>query len=965
MNGFAQIDLKGQVKDETGAMLPGVNVIVKGTSTGTVTDIEGKYSLKVEDKNAVIVFTSIGFSKIEMPVGDKVVIDVTMKEDRVGLDEVVVVGYGTLDKKELTSAVTHISSDELLATTNANPIMAIQGQVSGLSVANTSGSDPNASASVQMRGVSSTAGSNTPLYVIDGIPGGNIMNLNPEDIQSIDVLKDGAASAIYGTRAGNGVIVITTKKGKSGTSQATYTSTLSLDFIKDEPDTYSAEEFRQLIKDGKINASDLGGNDDWTKATRDDYGIVKTHAISLVGGTESFQYRASMDYKDADGIDLKSGREEYGARLAVTHKGHKGWYEINVTAAPRKVDYENSNGGAISKSYFINPTTPIKDAKGNYKFVSSGTNDYYNLVEKQLLEQSGGERNYLDWSTKIKVNPLKGLSSEISISQSFNDNYSHWFLPARYTNNVKNDIKGEASRKYQAWDQKNLEWVTNYSGVFGKHSFRAMGGYSQTLTTSSHIDMRNRDFTSDATTYHHMSNGQYQKEEGRTGFGSGKEDSKLVSYFGRVNYNFDGKYIFSASIRREGSSKFGENNKWGNFPAASIGWRLSEEPFMAPFKSIVNELKIRADYGVTGNQPYANYISITRLRSYSDFFFNGTKYPAWGVDGNPNPDLKWEEGENMNIGIDFGVLDNKISGSVNYYKRKQVDLISSGIPVDQLSHVSDSKTVNVGSIENSGLEIDLNIQAYKRGDFSYDLNLVASTNENIFLSFSNDLYQGQKYMKGASMPSNPGSPGPSQRIEEGKRLGNFFIYESAGIDKNGNMLIYNKDGKIIKAEFGTDEDKKVMGNGSPKFNLGMGHKFRYKEFDLTLQFRGAFGFQMMDVNEMYYGLPSSPEAENKLKTAFNENIQIKGDKYLTSYFLRDADYLKLAELTFGYNLDLKNEYVKSMRLYTTGKNLFTLTPFTGRDPERVNPNGLWPGHNGSKDYYPTTMQLILGVQIKF
>ena len=443
--------------------------------------------------------------------------------------------------------------------------------------------------------------------------------------------------------------------------------------------------------------------------------------------------------------------------------------------------------------------------------------------------------------------------------------------------------------------------------------------------------------------------------------GSYKNDSKLIAFFGRVSYDYQGKYLATASLRHEGSSKFGANHKWGNFPAASLGWRISQERFMSGASGWLNDLKLRADFGVTGNQNFDNYLSLNTMTSFGDYYYNGQYLTVWGSARNVNPDLRWEKGINWNIGLDFALLDNRLSGSLNYFNRTQKDLLGDyNVPIPP--YLFSTTFVNVGTMKNSGFEFDIHAEAVKMKDFSYTIDFSGSTMDNRFVSFSNSEYVGQKYYDVAGT-EDPFPFHYLQRIEEGKRLGTFYIWKFAGFNKTGDFIIYDKNGDYKLAADATDADRMEVGNGLPKFTASMTHTFRYKGFDLSLYFRGAFGFNIFNIHEFYYGVPD--EVGNVMKIAYTKNEQIKGNPVVCDYFLEKGDYVKLDMVNFGYTFDINRKYIQKARLYLTGRNLLTFTKFSGVDPASYNVNGLTPGATGSRNWYPATRQMIFGVQIDF
>ena len=954
-----QATYSGKVTDETGLVVPSVTILLKGQSNGTITDVNGQFTLMANEGD-VIVISFIGYKDQEITLGAQRVLEVQLVPDMENLDEVVVVGYGTLDKKEVTSAITHVSGDQFVPTASTNPIDAIQGQVSGLTISNTGGSDPNSGASIQLRGVTSMEAGSSPLIVIDGIPGGNLENINQNDIQSIDVLKDGAASAIYGTQGSNGVIIITTKTGRSGAMQTFYDGYAAFNLPTNQLEVLSAEEF---VKSGR--GTDYGYKTDWAKELIRDFSFTQSHTLAVSGGNESSNYRATVDYRDAQGLDLRSGREEYGARVALNHSGKNNRYKVSLNIAPRIIKKDNTNYDAFTKALQINPTYPVKDPENPYfyQYIPSGSDGAFNPVELLDLEHSGSEVKLLNWSGAFQLNITDDLNSRVSVSQNLNDNFDYWFVPSTMSSKriSEGGITSEASRGYHKSDQRNFDWITNYKLNLGHHSLKAMVGYSYQYNVWSGLTAENKDFTSNDLLYNNLGDGTYMsEEEGRKGMGSYKGESKLIAFFGRINYAINGKYMASASLRREGSTKFGINNKWGNFPAFSVGWRISNEPFMENF-NWVNDLKIRADYGVTGNQSFDSYRSLVNYTGFGEYYFNGDYYVVWGPDGNPNPQLKWEKAKNYNIGLDFSLFNYKVSGSLNYYNRRQEDLLNyypKGLPL-----TGDNVIANVGTMENKGLEIDLNVEVLKNNDWTYNIGFNASTNNNEFVSFSNDVFVSKESFKYYAYLPAPGSPGPAQRLEEGKRVGSFYMWKFAGVDQFGNMLVYSKDGEPIQAHEATDEDKAYVGNGMPTFNASMSHRVKYKNWDLSLNVRGAFGHEIFNMHDFYFGLQSSPLDENVLTSAYSTNELIKGDKVLCDYFIEKGDYVKIDAATLGYTLKTDG-FLSSLRVYATAKNFATFTGFTGVGPEIYPVNGLTPGVSG-KGYYPSTATYMMGVQVKF
>lgn len=969
-----QISIKGTVTDPSGEPLIGVSVTVPGTRIGAATDIDGNFSLEADSKGK-LKFSYIGYVTMEEAINGRNVINVVMKENSEVLDEVVVIGYGTMDKKELTSAISHVGEKDFLTVSSLDPSMMIQGKVPGVSITNTGAGDPNNQASIQIRGVSSRSAGLGPLIVIDGVPGGNLTNINPNDIASFDILKDGAASAIYGTRGSNGVILVTTKKGsQDGNTHTSYSGTFAWDKVVKELDIMSAQDYRDVRLGWGDRGVDLGGNLDWLDAVSRT-GFTMQHTLTVSGGNERSNYRVSADYRDANGVDLRSNREEYGARASVMHTTKGGLFTINLNVAPRIIYRDNADWGVFRNAIEANPTTPLMDPENpNLYYNFQGQVVGSNPVELQKLEKNHSDTKLLDWDGTIKLNLLPllakdgtsghNLSTQIMFADHQYSNNDSWFRPSTSTLAINGGYDGEASRAYSKERQYVVEWLTNYNTrIADKHNIKAMVGYSYQYSQYQGFSACNKDFPNDGLGADNIGSGELAKEEGEVLMSSYKNDAKLISFFGRVSYDFEGKYLFTASLRHEGSSKFGANHKWGDFPAVSAGWRISQESFMKDIEWI-NDLKIRADYGVTGNQDFGSYNSLSTMTGFGYYFYNGKYYQVWGPAKNVNPDLRWEKGKNWNIGLDFSLFNNRFYGSLNYFNRRQQDLLGN-YKVSVPPYLFDETFVNVGTMKNTGFEFDLSFNAVNTKDFSYNFNVIGTVMSNKFVDFSNSEYVGQDFYNMCGT-EDPYPYYNLQRIEKGKSLGNFYMWKYAGITNGGEWLVYDKDGDIIRASQATDEDRQVVGNGMPKFTMSTSHNFRYKNFDLALFFRGAFGFDLFNIHDFYYGTRNF--TGNVLKKAYGKNFDInpEANPVVSDYFLERGDYFKLDMLTLGYTLPTpKCRFLDRLRVYGTVKNVFTITKFSGVDPSTYQVNGLTPGGQGSRTYYPSTRQFIVGLQLDF
>lgn len=800
-------EVSGAVKDTAGSPISGVSVKRVGASGGAITAKDGTFSMEASSSDS-LKFDFIGYQTLVIAVGDHNSFQVTLHAVSNQLEDVtmVSVGYGSLDKTEVSSAITHLDAGDLSSVAGNGALMSMQGKVSGLNVTNTATGDPNSTPNIQLRGVSSRNAGLGPLYVINGIPGGNIDNLNQNDILTIDVLKGGAASAIYGTRGSNGVIVITTKKGSSD-GKVVYDGYLSLDYPTNTLNVLNRDQF--LAHD---RGTDFGSNTDWLNKLSRSPAVSNKHTLQFLGGSANTNYMGSVDYRNAHGIDLRSSKTEYGARVNINHRAKSGLYEITFNVAPRYAKTNLADRSFFAKALSLNPTLSPYDDNGNYAYINNGGLFPFNPMEKSALVKDQQEIKYLDISGSFKLNLAPGLNTIVTggeVSSSFrNYDFEPSILSTRDKSNGGNG-RNYAKQQLDEHDQKSFEWTGNYDANFNKHNIKVLGGYSYQLFTNSGFGASNENFPSDLLTWDNLGTGLYGQEEGVDGTSSYRNESTLIAFFGRINYNFDRRYYLSASLRHEGSSKFGQNNKWGNFPAFSVAWRLTQESFMKGVDWL-NELKLRADYGETGNQDFDSYKSLLTYGGYGFFLFNQNNYQVIGPSQTPNPFLVWEKAQNFNIGLDFDIKNGLLSGSLNYYIRKNKDLLGD-YPIPVPPNIQPSIYANVGTMKNSGFELQLDAQIIRHKNFTYGATFSGATNSNEFVAFSNSLYEASNYLDVVGMPA-PGSPGNLQRLQEGKRIGSFYGLRSAGVDSTGALLVYNKDGEVIRGDKANNDDKQFIGN---------------------------------------------------------------------------------------------------------------------------------------------------------
>ncbi|NWJ49597.1 MAG: TonB-dependent receptor [Bacteroidetes bacterium] len=961
---FQQVlSISGVVSDSKGNSIPGVYVRIKGTKQGAVTDINGKFTLNIPSPQTVLQVSCMGYAPQELYVGNQKTIKITLQEDVRNLEEVVVVGYGTQRKSDVTSSVSSVKSDKFLKGSAKDAAQLIQGKVSGLTVSTSSG-DPTQGTQIMLRGISTLLASSSPLVLVDGIPG-SLTTVAPEDIESIDVLKDGSAAAIYGTRGTNGVILITTKKATNEMKPTMeYSSYVSTQTIARKMNFLDAADYRKLIKQG-VGFEDLGGSTDWLKEiTRTP--ISQTHNLTLQGGNSTSNYTASVNYKGSEGIFKRSDNNQLIGRIDLNHAMFDNKLKFNLSSSYRNDKYWTGgdgysfNTGVYRQAIIRNPTDVVKNANGSWK--ETDTYMYDNPVGL-LMETDGlNEEKEMRVAASAIFSPIKELNIKLLVSQNSDDILRGYYQTKQNVSNTKYGKNGYASRSTAASKDNLLEFTTDYSKSFGKHRTSILGGYSYQDQTNESFWMQNWDFPTDLYSYNNMATGD-ALSRGEALMGSNKNASKLIGFFGRLNYNFDDKYLLMASIRREGSTKFGANYQWGNFPAVSVGWRISKESFMQSLDFVEN-LKIRAGYGITGTEPSNPYMSQISL-NYGDRFLNNGKW-IQGITPvrNANPDLRWEKKKELNLGLDFSFLKGRISGNMDLYQRKTVDMLYDySVPVPP--NLYSTTTANVGVMENKGLEAYIQFIPLKTKDFNWTSSFTYSTNKNKLVSLSNDQFKMTNDFFDTGYTGEPIQT-TTHRVKVGGPIGNFWGFKSIDISADGVWIIQGKDGKPKSIVDASDDDKQVLGNGLPKYYLGFNNSFQYKNFDLTVNLRGAFGFQILNFQRMYYDNPKVTQY-NMLKTAFDKvygKAVLNSDLALVSYYIENGDYLKIDNVTLGYTFNLKNiKFIKNAKVYASGLNLLTITGYKGIDPE-VNRSGLNPGDD-ERDKYPTTRTFTLGINITF
>ena len=956
--------VSGRVTDAAGEPLVGATVVVVGTTTGTTTDIDGNYAINAPTAGQ-LKFSYIGYAEQTVEIGTQSVINITLQDDSQVLKDVVVIGYGTMEKKSVTSSITSIKGDDLTAGMGGSTIATVlQGKVPGLTISGSS--SPNSSNGFQLRGVASINASQSPLVVIDGIPGGDMRALIQEDIESIDVLKDASAGAIYGTRAAGGVILITTKRAKQGRVSVNYTGEFSIESIRKYPDLLSSSEY---VEYGL--GEDYGSDTDWFKELTNELPFSQRHTVSLSGGTEAAQVYTSFMAQDQKGIVIGDNRKDYSGRINARFNLFDGLVEVRANAQFREAERDNRNSSGIFKMAFgLNPTIPLYDPENpsDYNVVGNGiSGTSFNPVADIMLRTKNGKDQWLLADATVKINLMKGLSLQGTVGIDKRQYQEYTYVSHDHKESIDNSRRGGASHKFSKDNRVSVEAYANYHRTFAEdHTLDVVAGYSFWQAGGESFSMSNYDFPVDGVGPWDMGVGSYLTD-GRASMDSSKDPrERLLSLFGRANYSYKDRYMATVSFRREGSSKFGPNNRWGNFWAVSGGWRLSNEAFMRDIRWI-DDLKIRLGYGVTGNNGFGNGYT-TRMYTANDMWpTNGIWQPGYGSVRNINPDLKWEEKSELNVGFDFALFDNRLWGKFDLYYRQVNDMLYNvNAPMPPMVH--DTVMKNIGSLENRGWEFELGGDIVRSKNFRYTSSVRLSHNKTRINRLGDDGF----FLDEVTFPS-PGNPGTAVRLQNGLELGQFFIYKYAGLDENGKWLIYDKNNEIVPAIDGSTsnliaENKHFVGNAIPKVILSWDHTFKYKNWDLSVYLRSWLDYDVFSQVNMYYGLANDSQL-NVLKSAYTRNCNIKDEKILCDYWLDDGSFLKIDAINLGYTLDLRKwtRYIQSAKLYLTIRDLAVFTNYNGLNPE-IDINGLYPGFeyvNDTASMYPQTTRFTLGVQITF
>lgn len=966
---FAQTsDITGTVTDvATGEPLPGVTIIVKGTTIGAVTNFEGVYAITVPP-DASLVLSYVGYGSEEVVVGDQTVIDIQMSEVSTELDEIVVIGYGTQKKSDKTGAVSNITSEELNPGVLTDPIQGMQGKIAGVSI-NKKGGDPNAGFSVKIRGSSGFDSNTNPLYVVDGVPGVDPTTIAPEDIESMNVLKDASSTAIYGSRGANGVIMIETKKGRSGeATHVDWNSSVSIEQVANRLDMYSAQDIRDYVAESGDPFTDGGANTNW----QDEIfrtGISQSHNLAVSGGNNSTTYRASLTYADWEGVLKGTSKTRTIGRLNLSQKAINDRLTLSASLAGtiEANDYENygasGENDVLYQAFQRNPTDPVYNDDGSFYEIQRDFN-YYNPVA--LIEQIQNTRDAKRFLGNMKADfeIIDGLVAGVNLGYIRDDSESFYFEPASVKGGV---TAGYGKREYGNFESKILETTLKYDKQLeGGHNLNAVLGYSFQEDRNDGFGAQGREPLSD---YVESFNIKTFNDVTVGDIWSHYEINRLISFFGRAAYNYNNKYYITATLRRDGSSRFGANHKWGWFPSGSVAWNIRKEDFLAN-ANFLSMLKLRAGFGLSGNQEIGNYhsIGVVNVSGTTINFETGEDAVQFSQPYNDNPDLKWEENREINVGVDYGFLSNRISGSVEYYYKTTYDLLAEySVPVPP--NIVDKTWANAGEISNTGIELNVDFSAVNLSKFTWKTSLVFARNkqEVVSLDSQDGVYSWTDADKKKGWLSGRGLVGEqnwTQLIETGYELGTFYMPEYAGLSDDGVPLFWTEAGGVTRVL--DQAERRVVGTALPAFEMGWSNYFTFFEnFDASFTFRAVYGNDVLNVTRMVFENPTMLPTLNTL-TSVQDAIDMgwTAAPVVNSYYLEDGSFIRLDNLSLGYNVGLPlNDWVQKLRVYFTANNLLTITGYTGIDPE-----SSYDGKEFGLDMYnvyPKTRSYSFGVQVTF
>jgi iron complex outermembrane receptor protein len=972
-------NITGNVVDNYGEPVIGATIIVVGTTHGTTTDIDGNFTLGNVPNNAVLRISYIGYATQEISVADRTVINVVLEEESIGLDEVVAIGYGVARKRDITGAMSSVKSEDFNVGVTIAPEQLIQGKIAGVNIVQSSGR-PGAASTVRIRGTSSISAGNDPLYVIDGIPmqfntanlhvdvtgqqgnspfsseGFNPLNtINPSDIESIDVLKDASATAIYGSRGANGVILITTKSKKGVGESLTYDGYFGVSAIRKKLDMMNADEYRSYAQDNGFPFPDEGANTDWQDAIFRT-AISQNHNIAFGGGSASSNYRVSVGYSSQEGIILSSKLDKYTARFNANHKALNDKLSLALNLSFARIDNDdtpvgsnsNNEGGNILKDALRwAPTLPIYNDDGSYYQIGELR---VNPVSWKDLTDESHTNNFIG-SASLTYKIIDPLSFTLNLGHTMEDVERYIHVPSSHP--LGEAEKGRASisklKNFSNTMEINLNFVKD---IFEDSNINALLGYSFYRYITQNTFTQGNQFVSDAITWNLMQSGNILSNT------SYKSANRLSSVYGRVNLNMKNRYLVTLTLRNDGSSRFGRNYRWGLFPSGALAWNINNESF---FKNdLFSNLKLRLGYGVTGNQEIPNNLYREQLSvlGSSTYVLGGVAIPSVLPSNFANPNLKWEETTQINLGLDWGILNGRFTGSVDLYKKNTNDLLLQFSTV--APSVVNSQWANVGQVENRGFEFSVDGALISTRDFQWNANLNIGHNKNEVISLSNDQFSRDE-INTANPSGLLNHDGSVQIIKPGLPIGTFYGYNFLGLDENGMEILQDEDGIA-------GPDDVVIGDANPDLTLGFTNSFVWKQFDASFTFYGMLGNDVFNNTGAEFSYTKPTPGVNVLRYAVTSGVSHDQQAQFSSRWIEDGSFLRLDNVSVGYNFDVKNiSVISNARVYVTGQNLLVFTKYTGFDPEvRTNTNRGGTSPIGI-DYlaYPRPRVFMVGTSITF
>ena len=964
---LAQNKVSGTVLDATGEPLIGVSVLEAGTSNGVVTDFNGNFTLTVK-QGAQLAFSYVGYTPQTLAARNGM--KVTLQEDNTVLNEVVVVGYGTMRRKDVTSSITTVKAEDLNRGVFTDPGQMLQGKVPGLVISSTA--DPNGGATITLRGASTLrSGAMSPYYVIDGIPGVDPSTVAPDDIESIDVLRDATATAIYGSKAANGVIIITTKKGAEEKTNVSYNGYVAIDNILKKYDVASAADLRDYATKNGVALKDGGANTNWQDEVLRT-AISHNHNVSISGGNGRTSYMVSGNLMKRQGVIKETGMDRFNVRSLISTKLLKDRLSISMglnSMYGKHFGVPTGDKGAsvLDAMNYFSPTNPIKNADGSWS-TGAGSKNYNPLA---LMYEDTSEtiwkRNQFVGKATLEI--LKGLLWNVNYSWSnYQSTYSGYNTRNSQIEGIGNK-NGQASRNTYFGHEQTFETYLNYGFTAGKHKIDLMAGYSwEQKKNNDGFGLTVEGYYNDDLTWYNMSYAQTILGVQNSVSSGYVENVKNISFYGRVNYSFDGRYMLQATIRRDGSSVFGKNNRWGTFPSISGAWNITEEAFMKN-QNLFSNLKLRAGYGVSGNaMGFDVYSSYVTYGATGTFVYDGKTYRTYGATKNANPDLKWETTSMLNVGLDFGFLKNRINGTIEVYHKKTKDLIW-GYPVPTTQYVYGWMDANVGEMTNKGIEFTINIDAIRTKDFNWMTTFNLSHNKNTVDKMQNDQFHTTNLTQGDPDVAGVSANGWTQRIMEGESIGTFYTYMYAGtvngrseyyvLDENGNKTGETTNNPGLK-------DRAITGCAQPKLTAGWNNSFSYKNWSLNAFITGVFGNDVYNSPRAHYtSAQMFSDGKNVLKEFLSNPAGDASGSLPSDRFIEKGTYVRLQSLSLSYTFrNCFNNWIQDLTLYGTANNLLTITSYKGLDPE-VNLGGIDPGIDYRWSRYPHARTFMVGVKINF